>query len=59
MVNPKDLPLIISSLQLLALKEILQSPSFEAKNKEELKWLFDLIDKTATIDAVSKQIWAE
>lgn len=59
MVNPKALPLIISSLQLLALKEILRSPSFEAKDKGELKWLLDLIDKTATIDAVASEVWKE
>lgn len=56
-MNTKNLPLIISSLQLLALKEILQSPSFEAKDKGELKWLLDLIDKTMTIDDVSAEIW--
>ena len=59
MAKTKDLPIIVSCLQLLALKEILQSPSFEPKNEGELKWLFDLIDKTATIDSVAREIWSE
>jgi hypothetical protein len=59
MAKPKDVPLIISCLQLLALKEILQSPSFIAKDKGELKWLFDLIDKTTKLDDLSGYIWKE
>lgn len=55
----KDLPLIVSSLQLLALKEILQSPSFTAKDSGELKWLLDTIDKVTTIDDVSRLAWKE
>ena len=59
MPKPKDLSLIISSLQLLALKEILQSPSFTAKNAGEFKWLIDTIDKVMTIDDVSRLVWKD
>lgn len=57
MNDSKNLPVIIGCLQLLALKEILRSPSFEPKDKDELKWLFDLIDKVATIDDVAHSIF--
>lgn len=55
----KDLPLIVSCLQLLALKEILQSPSFVAKNNGELKRLFDTIDKVVTVDVISGAVWKD
>lgn len=56
-LNPKQYPVIISCLQLLALKEILRSPSFQAKDPGELQWLIDLIDKAATLDATSEAMF--
>lgn len=49
--------LVISSLQLLALREILRSPSFTAKDEGELQWLIELMDKTLKIDDIAREVW--